>query len=370
MTDFSHATPIATDALIIGAGPVGLYQVFQLGLQEVHAHVVDALPYAGGQCIELYADKPIYDIPGIAVCTGRELVEKLLQQTKPFAPDFRFNQVVTRLEKQDDGRFLAVTTSTARGGVHPASATAFLAKTVFIAAGVGAFQPRTLKVDGLEVFEGSQLHYAPPDPSQFEGRHIVIAGDGDSALEAALRACPHPDNAATHHAGRVTLVHRRDAFTAQPATLAMFRERLASGHIDFLAGQITGCSAADGTLEALEVLNADGEVHRLLLDQLWVLQGLSPKLGPVAHWGLLLEKRQLSVNTQTFCTSEPGIFAVGDINTYPGKKKLIVCGFHECVLAAFGAMPYIDPDKKVLLQYTTTSSKLHHLLGVKHPGPT
>lgn len=362
MTDESNALPIETDALIIGAGPVGLFQVFQLGLQEVHAHVVDALPHAGGQCVALYADKPIYDIPGIAVCTGQELVNNLLEQIKPFKADFHFGQIVTQLLRQPDGRFFVQTAATSQAQ----SLQTFLAKTVFIAAGVGAFQPRTMKVAALSAFEGTQLFYVAQAPGSFSGQHIVVAGDGESALQTALNICPHQDNPIEMHARRVTLLHRRDAFSATPKTIELLRERIASGHIHFLAGQVTEIQTHGDALAALQVTDPDGEMHVVPLNQLWVLQGLSPKLGPIADWGLSLERRQIAVNTETFCTNEPGIFAIGDINTYPGKKKLIVCGFHECVLAAFGAMSFIKPDKKVLLQYTTTSSQLHRLLGVKH----
>jgi thioredoxin reductase (NADPH) len=345
---------IETDALVIGAGPVGLFQVFQLGLQEVKAHVVDALPYSGGQCMELYADKPIYDIPALTVCTGRELVAKLMAQIAPFGASFHLGQVVTTLQKQDDNRFLVETSQSTR----------FLAKTVFIAAGVGAFQPRTLHVDGLAAFEGTQLLHSVPDAAVCTNRNVVIFGDGDEALEWALKLCAAHADGHPHKAKRVTLVHRRDAFTAAPQTVELFRALVQQGQIHFAPGQALGIETINERLTGIQILDSEGQTRTLPLEMLLVLQGLSPKLGPVTQWGLDIERKQLLVDTEAFSTSVPGIFAVGDINTYPGKKKLILCGFHEATLAAFGAMPFIAPEKKVLLQYTTTSPKLHKLLGV------
>lgn len=339
-------TPIETDALIIGAGPVGLFQVFELGLLGVQAHVVDALPFAGGQCIALYADKPIYDIPGIKRCTGRELTERLLEQAAPFKPTFHFNQTIEALERQDDGRY-ALKTSTG---------TRFVAKTVFIAAGVGAFQPRKLHVEGLDAFEGTQLHYRLPDLASVRKQDLVVLGGEDSALEAAIALC----NSA---AQSVTLIHRRDVFQAEAATLAQIKALRAAGRLRFVEGQITGVRSQT-RLHALVVTDKDGQQSTVPLDSLLVFLGLSPKLGPVAQWSLDMERKQLCVDTETFATSAPGIFAVGDINTYPGKKKLILCGFHEATLAAFAAMELITPDERVQLQYTTTSSKLHRALGV------
>nr|WP_295772861.1 NAD(P)/FAD-dependent oxidoreductase [Rhodoferax sp.] len=350
-------TTIETDALIVGAGPVGLFQVFQLGLLEVKAHVIDSLAYPGGQCVELYPDKPIYDIPALAVCTGRELADKLMAQIAPFCARFHWGQVVTGLQKQSDGRFLVETSLAQR----------FLSKTVFIAAGVGAFQPRTLHVDGLAAFAGTQLLHSLPDAAVCANRNVVVFGDGDAALESALKLCAaHPDGY-PHKAKRVTLVHRREVFSAAPQTVERFRALVQQGHIHFVAGQAQGIETVNERLTGIQILDSEGQTRALPLEMLLVLQGLSPKLGPVAQWGLDMERKQLQVDTEKFSTSVPGIFAVGDINTYPGKKKLIVCGFHECVLAAFGAMPFIFPDKKVMLQYTTTSPKLHKVLGVDSP---
>lgn len=343
--------PIETDALVIGAGPVGLFQVFQLGLLEIRTQVVDALPAPGGQPQELYPDKPIYDLPGIPVCTGRELTRSLLRQIRPFGAGFHLGQTVTALETAPDGRFLLATHTGIR----------FLARTVFIAAGVGAFEPRRLKVEGLARHEGHQLHYRLADPAPMAGRDLVIVGGEESALHwAAHFAAEGPQRARS-----VTLVHRRDVFDAPSELQSRVQALRDQEAIRFVPGQVGACEATDdGPLTAVQVNLNDGACLRLPLDHLLVFQGLSPKLGPISQWGMAMERKQLVVDTATFATSVPGIFAVGDINTYPGKRKLLVCGFHECTLAAYAAAPIVHPDRPVLLQYTTTSPRLHQLLGV------
>ncbi len=352
-----QASLIETDALIVGAGPVGLFQVFELGLLEVKAHVIDSLPYPGGQCVELYPDKPIYDIPAVPVCTGQELTNNLLKQIAPFGTTFHYGQEVTTVEKQADGRFFVETSKDAR----------FLSKTIFIAAGVGAFQPRTLKVEGLDPFEGKQLFYSVRNPAEFAGKNLVIVGGGDSAVDWALNFCAAHEDGNPHKAQSVILLHRRDGFQAAPATVARMRALCDAMEMQLIIGQITGFEEMDGTLTGVKVTGSDAVTRVVPLDVLLVFFGLSPKLGPIANWGLDIERKQLLVDTEKFSTSETGIFAVGDINTYPGKKKLILCGFHECALAAFGAMPILFPEKKVFLQYTTTSPKLHKVLGVASP---
>ncbi len=348
------SAPIETDAVIIGAGPVGLFQVFELGLLEIRAHVIDSLPGPGGQPVELYPDKPIYDIPGIPVCTGRQLVDALLKQIAPFAPSFHFGQTVTRVHARPDGQF----------EVGTSQGTQFVCRALFIAAGVGAFEPRRLRVDGLAAFEGSQVLYRMDNPAALCDQQVVIVGDGDSALDAAITLA----EAHTDRAARITLLHRRDAFTATPDRVARMRALCAAGRMQFRVGQITGCTADEGRLRAVQVAATDGSIDTVPVDRLLVLQGLSPKLGPIAEWGLPMERKQLPVNTETFCTATPGIFAVGDINTYPGKKKLILSGFHECALAAFGAVPFVFPGQgNAALEYTTSSSRLHKLLGVTPP---
>ena len=304
-----HAS-IETDAVIIGAGPVGLFQVFELGLLEIKTHVIDSLPEVGGQCIELYPDKPIYDIPAIPLCTGRELVNNLLQQIKPFAPQFHLNQEVSSLEKQADGRFLIRTSQDQQ----------FLAKVVFIAAGVGAFQPRTLNLDGIETFVDKQVFYRIKNPEQFVGKKVVICGGGDSALDWALHFV---DKAAS-----VTLIHRRDEFKAAPQSVAKMRALCAAGEMQLLIGQITDLESTNGQLTGVAISNIDGEVQNISADALLLFYGLSPKLGPIAEWGLEIDRKQIAVDTACFQTSTPGIYAVGDINIYPGKKKLILSGFH------------------------------------------
>ena len=349
--DFTQA--IDADAVIIGAGPVGLFQIFELGLLEVKAHIIDALPYPGGQPIELYPDKPIYDIPAIPVCTGQELTDGLMKQIEPFGATFHLGQEVQVVEKQADGRFY----------VETSKGTQFLTKTIFIAAGVGAFQPRTLKVDGLDKFEGSQLFYRVKNPADFAGKNLVIVGGGDSALDWTLNFTAEGPNKAES----VILIHRRDGFRAAPASVAKMKQMCEDYDMQFIVGQITGVEEKDGKLVAVKVTGSDGVTRQVPLDVLLVFFGLSPKLGPIADWGLDIERKQIVVDTEKFSTSIPGIFAVGDINTYPGKKKLILSGFHECALAAFGAMEFIFPEKKVFLQYTTTSPKLHKVLGVEMP---
>ena len=346
--------PIETDALVIGAGPVGLFQVFQLGLLDIKAHVIDALPYAGGQCIELYPDKPIYDIPGTQRCTGRELTANLLKQAEPFGATFHLGQTVHVLEKRDDGRFF----------VETSQGNQFLAKTIVIAAGVGAFQPKLLRVEGIEKFQNTSLFYSVSNPAALADKNLLIVGGDDAALTWAS----HFATIGPEQANSVTLVHRRDVFQAAPALVAQVKALVDAKAMRFMVGQVTGFEAKNDQhsdqLTAAVVTDVDGQTQTVRLDALLVFFGLSPKLGPVADWGLDMERKQVAVDTEKFATNVKGIFAVGDINTYPGKKKLILSGFHECALAAFGVAELVFPDKKMMLEYTTTSSRLHRLLGV------
>ena len=347
---------IEADAIVIGAGPVGLFQVFELGLLEIKAHVIDTLAYPGGQCIELYPDKPIYDIPAVPMCTGRELTDNLLKQIAPFGATFHLGQEVTVVQKDavdPAGRFR----------IETSKGTRFLAKTVFIAGGMGSFQPRLLRLEGLDVHVDRQMFYRVRDPSQFAGKHLVIVGGGDSALDWTLNFAGD----GPHRAASLTMVHRRDGFSGAPASAAKMKELVAAGRMQFVIGQPTGIEQSDGRLTGVQVTTPEGDVRALPVEMLLVFFGLSPKLGPIAEWGLAIDRKQLSVDTEKFETSVPGIFAVGDVNTYPGKKKLILSGFHEAALAAFGAAPYIFPDKKIHMQYTTTSPKLHKILGVESP---
>ena len=333
---------------------MGLFQVFELGLLEIKAHVIDSLAYPGGQPIELYPDKPIYDIPAIPVCTGKELTDALLAQIKPFGATFHLGQTVTEVQHREDGRFF----------VKTSKGTEFLSKTIFIAAGVGAFEPRTLKIDGLDRFSSTQLFYRVKNPAEFAGKNLLIVGGGDSALDWTLNFAAEGPNKAES----VILVHRRDGFKAAPASVAKMRELCEAYEMQFIVGQVTGYEERDGRLVGAKVTGGDGVTRVVPTDIVLVFFGLSPKLGPIADWGLQIERKQLVVDTEKFSTSIPGIFAVGDINTYPGKKKLILSGFHECALAAFAAAALIFPEKgKIHLQYTTTSPKLHKVLGVESP---
>ncbi|AYM96299.1 NAD(P)/FAD-dependent oxidoreductase [Acidovorax sp. 1608163] len=345
-----------TDAVVIGAGPVGLFQVFQLGLQGLAAHIVDALPYAGGQCVELYGDKPIYDIPGVPVCTGHELAARLTDQIAPFKPQWHLGTQVAALQPQPDGR-IAVTTQ---------QGTQLLARAVFIAAGVGAFVPRALKVEGIEAFAGTQLFYQHlPPAATLQGQRLVVHGGDDAAVACAIAAA----TAAESPAASVVLLHRRDVFSAPPDQLAQLHALRDAGRIEVVVGQITGITRDTSInregkrLTALQTLTPEGTELAVPMDVLVVALGVSPRLGPIADWGLAMERKQLVVDTATFRTSAPGIYAVGDIITYPGKRKLIVCGFHEATLAAFAAAEALS-GKPVVLQYTTSSTHLHQLLGV------
>ena len=341
------------DALVIGAGPVGLWQVFQLGLQGIAAHVVDALPVPGGQCIELYPDKPIYDIPGLPVCTGRELVDRLLRQIRPFAPVFHLGQTVDSLAPQDDGGFSLSTSAGLQ--LRP--------RCVFIAAGVGAFLPRQLKLAEAERHQGHQLFYQVPS-SGLAGQQVVVVGGDDVALQAAINLA---GLGSANRPASLVLLHRRAALQAEPARLLQWQTLLDQGLARFEIGQILALESADtpaAPLTGLQVVGDDSRQRHLPVDRLLVLLGLSPKLGPVAQWGLALQRRQLQVDAAHFETSSPGIYAVGDVVSYPGKKKLILCGFHEATLATFAALQRLRPDAPTLLQYTTTSSRLQQRLGV------
>ncbi|WHZ18083.1 MAG: Thioredoxin reductase [Rhodanobacteraceae bacterium] len=337
---------IRCEVIIVGAGPVGLFQVFELGLLGLHAHVIDSMPAIGGQCIELYPDKPIYDIPAIPVCSARELVERLQQQIRPFAPEFHLGQTVTALARTADGRFHVETS----GGL------AFDAGAVVIAGGLGAFAPRTLDLPEAAPLVGHSVHYKVGDAALFDGRDLVIAGGGDAAIDWTL--------ALAERARSLVLVHRSGKFRAAPAHVAQMQALCEAGRMQFLEGDIVGLEAADGQLQQVRVRARDGVVRRIEAEQLLVFWGLHPKLGPIADWGLALDHQQLVVDPATFQASTPGIFAIGDIAGYPGKKKLILSGFHEAALCAFAAQAHLNPGEPAPLQYTTTSPRLQRRLGV------
>jgi thioredoxin reductase (NADPH) len=339
---------IQTDVVIIGAGPCGLFQVFELGLLGMRAHLVDALPAPGGQCTELYPDKPIYDIPAYPVIGAQELVDKLMQQIAHFEPQFHLGQQVTEVRVLDEQHF----------HVKTSAGTEFNARAVVIAAGVGAFQPVTVKVEGIEKFENTQLFYRVKDPALHHGKHVVVLGGGDSALDWTL--------ALADKVASMTLIHRSDAFRAQQASVDKMKALAAAGKLRFLPGHLHGFTEEGGRLTGLKLTGLDNAEHVVPVEHLLAFYGLSPKLGPIAEWGLNLNKHTIIVDTEKFETNVPGIYAVGDINHYPGKKKLILSGFHEAALAAFAIKARLNPGEKVHLQYTTTSPLMHQRLGVAH----
>ncbi len=340
------AAPTPADTVITGAGPVGLFQIFELGLLGISAHIIDSLPQAGGQCTELYPDKPIYDIPALPICGAQELVDRLLEQAKPFHATFHLGQEVTEVHALDGGKFHVATSAGTR----------LIAGAVVIAAGVGSFQPRRLALPGIEEFEGRSLHYRVKSAADFHGRDLVICGGGDSALDWTVALCGK--------ARSLTLLHRRAEFRAAPATVGRMRDLVKAGKMRVLEGHAVGWRRDNDQFTGLDVRTADGAELPLSADEVLVFFGLHPKLGPIAEWGMELEKRALKVDTEKFQTSVPGIFAVGDINTYPGKKKLILSGFHEAALTAFAIQHHLFPEKRQFLQYTTTSPIMQKRLGV------
>ena len=340
------ATPIETDALIIGAGPAGLFQVFELGLLGIKSHVVDTLNHPGGQCTELYPDKPIYDIPALPVCGAQELVDRLMQQIAPMHPEFHLGEEVVALQRLDDGRFRLGTSA----------GTGFLARTVVVAAGLGSFQPRRLGVEGCDALEDRQVHYKVRSAADFHGQRLVIFGGGDSALDWVIDL--------NGKAKSIVHVHRRNEFRAAPASVARMKELVGAGRMQYVEGIASAIRTDAGRLTGVTIKRTDGGVQELEADHLLAFFGLHPKLGPIAEWGLELDKKAIKVDTAKFQTSVPGIFAIGDINTYPGKKKLILSGFHEAALAAFAIAEHLNPAKKVHLQYTTTSPIMQKRLGV------
>jgi thioredoxin reductase (NADPH) len=338
--------PIKTDVLIIGAGPVGLFGVFELGLLDIKCHLVDILDKVGGQCAELYPEKPIYDIPAIPKISAQGLVDQLMEQIKPFGPTFHLGEMVESIERIGVPLF-RVTTD---GGK------VFEAKLVVVAAGGGSFQPKRPPIPGIEAYEGTSVHYAVRKMDAFKGKKLLIVGGGDSALDWTLNLAPL--------ASHLTLLHRRADFRAAPDSVNKMMALVNEGKIDFVQGQVTGLEGANGQLSAVNVKRNDGSAFHIACDAMLPFFGLTMKLGPVANWGLRLNEDVIPVNTENFETSEPGIFAIGDINTYPGKLKLILSGFHEVALMSQKAHRYVFPDKKLTFQYTTSSTSLQKKLGV------
>jgi thioredoxin reductase (NADPH) len=345
MTEASN-TPIKTDAVIIGAGPCGLFTVFEMGLLDMKCHLIDILDRPGGQCAELYPEKPIYDIPAWPIISGQQLTDKLMEQIAPFAPTFHFQQMAESLEKTSDGLWRLTTDV----------GTIFETKVIIIAAGGGSFVPKKPPIPGIEEFEGKSVFYAVRKMDQFRDKKIVIAGGGDSALDWTINLQPLAKN--------LTLVHRRDDFRAAPDSVGKMRGLVSEGKMNFAMGQISGLKGTNGQLEAVTIKDSDKNEYDIECDTLLPFFGLTMKLGPIANFGLNLHENLIPVDTEKFETSEPGIFAVGDINTYPGKLKLILSGFHEAALMSRQAFRYIHPDARLKFEYTTSSSSLQKKLNV------
>ncbi|MCS6759352.1 MAG: NAD(P)/FAD-dependent oxidoreductase [Candidatus Devosia euplotis] len=339
------STEITTDVVVIGAGPCGLFAAFELGLLDLKCHFIDILDRPGGQCAELYPEKPIYDIPGFPMVTGQHLTENLMAQIAPFAPEFHFNRMVNSIEKQDDGSFKLATDADE----------IFNAKVVVIAAGGGSFQPKRPPVDGIEAFENKSVFYSVRKMHDFRGQDVVIVGGGDSALDWTLNLQPIVRS--------LTLVHRRAVFKAAPASVNKMQELVGEGKINFLTGRIAKLDGEDGQINHVHLTTDAGDLS-VPATRLLPFFGLTMKLGPVADWGLELNDNTIVVDTEKFQTSIPGIFAIGDINSYPGKLKLILSGFHEAALMAQAAKAIVSPGERVVFQYTTSSTKLQKKLGV------
>jgi thioredoxin reductase (NADPH) len=364
-----------TDVAIIGAGPVGLFAVFELGLLGLTCHLVDILNRPGGQCAELYPEKPIYDIPAIPVCTGQELTDALLKQIAPFAPEFHFAQMVEGIEKVASSDSLPPRSSSlppfagGEGGgnnslwrITTDQGTNITAKVLVIAAGGGSFVPKKPPIKGIEAFEKSSVFYAVRKREQFRNKRLVIVGGGDSALDWTLNL--------QEIAGHITLIHRRDEFRAAPDSVEKMRALVAAGKVDLLFAQVSELHGAHGQLSSITVTptspspNSRTTPHDIPCDALLPFFGLTMKLGPVANFGLNLHENLITVDTEKFETSSSGIFAIGDINTYPGKLKLILSGFHEAALMAQAAFRHARPGERLRFQYTTSSTDLHKKLGV------
>jgi thioredoxin reductase (NADPH) len=337
---------ITTDALIIGAGPVGLFAVFELGLLDMKSHLVDILDKVGGQCAELYPEKPIYDIPGIPYITGAGLSDALMEQIKPFGPTFHLGEMVESVEKIGDPLF-RVTSDAGK---------VFECKIIVIAAGGGSFQPKRPPIPGIEAYEAKSVYYAVRQMEAFRGKRLLIAGGGDSALDWTLNLAPL--------ASHLTLLHRRQEFRAAPDSVNKMMAMVGEGKIDFVVGQVTSLEGSGGQVSKAIVKTNDGSDFHIACDAILPFFGLTMKLGPVAKWGLDLKDNLIPVGTETFETNIPGIFAVGDINTYPGKLKLILSGFHEVALMSQKAHRYVYPEKRLVFQYTTSSTSLQKKLGV------
>jgi thioredoxin reductase (NADPH) len=335
-----------TDVAILGAGPIGLFAVFELGLLDLKAHLIDILDRPGGQCTELYPEKPIYDIPGLPVVSGQELTDRLAQQVKPFDPQFHLGEMASGLDKLPDGRWRLKTDA----------GTEIIAPVVVIAAGAGSFVPKRPPIAGIADYEGESVFYSVRKMDAFRGKNILIAGGGDSALDWTINLAPV--------AAKLTLVHHRDGFRAQQHSVNQMRELAAHGKINFEIASVKALHGANGMLEEVTLSSPDKREWRHACDTFMPFFGLTIKLGPIAEFGLNLHEDRIPVDTEKFESSTPGIFAIGDINAYPGKLKLILCGFHEAALMAQAAFHICRPNEKLRFQYTTSSTSLQKKLGV------
>jgi len=337
---------ISTDAVIIGAGPCGLFAVFELGLLNIRCHVIDILDKPGGQCAELYPEKPIYDIPAFPVITGQGLTENLMDQIKPFSPEFHFNYMVTSLEKIDDETWRLTTDGEL----------VFETKIIVIAAGGGSFQPKKPPIPGVDAYEGTSVFYSVRRMEDFRDRDILVVGGGDSALDWVLNLQPL--------AKSMTLLHRREEFRASPDSVSRMHKLVDEGKVTFHLGQVKDLEGDGTTLSGVNIKTREGDELTVPCNTLLPFFGLTMKLGPIADWGFNLDHNLIPVDTEKFETSTPRIYAIGDIGTYPGKLKLILSGFHEAALMAHHAFHYIYPDERLVFQYTTSSTDLKTKLGV------
>ena len=335
---------INTDVLIVGAGPTGLFCVHQLGIIGLKCEVVDNLDKIGGQCIELYPDKPIYDIPAIPECTGEELTNNLIEQIKPFKTNFHLNERVQEVKKEKN--YWIVKTNKTKE---------FKASSIIIAGGVGSFEPRKFSVNECEKFEGKEIFYSIKDKNVFKNKTISIFGGGDSALDWAIELSEN---------SKIHLIHRRDEFRGAESSVAKIKELSKQGKIEIFTKYQLNTVEGDKKIESISIKHDDGSIKKIQTNYVLGFFGLIMKLGPIANWGLNLDKKYIPVNTENFETNQKGIFAIGDISIYPGKLKLILSGFHEGALAARGCFKYARPDEKLRFEFTTTSKSVQSRLGI------
>lgn len=328
---------ITTDICVIGAGPVGLFAIFEAGLLKLRCHLIDVLPQVGGQLSEIYPKKPIYDIPGFPEVLAQDLIDNLMKQAEPFKPTFTLGERADEIERQEDGSFITTTSDGTK--VH--------SKVICIAGGLGCFEPRKPAIEDLEKFEGKGITYMIKDPEMFRDKKVILAGGGDSALDWTMYLADI--------ASELTLIHRNSSFRGAPDSAAKVMALAESGKINVLLNSNLTKVHGNGSLQEVSVVDKDKNAYQMDTDYLVPLFGLSPKLGPLENWGLEIENGALVVNTKDFETNVPGIYAIGDINTYPGKLKLILSGFHEAALMSHGAYRRIFPDKVLNLKYTTVN---------------